>query len=79
MTLMTFIFSFLGICITFFLLAVGAIFAHKTIKGSCGSIDDLGIERACKCEKPCFARRMRMKREEAKRKKEEMKKELGLE
>lgn len=45
MTLMTFLLSFLGICLAFFLLAVGAIFAHKTIKGSCGSIDDMGIEK----------------------------------
>ena len=79
MTLMTFLLSFLGICLAFFLLAVGAIFAHKTIKGSCGSIDDMGIEKACKCEKPCFARRLRMNREAAKKKKEEMKKERGLE
>lgn len=77
--MMTFVLTFLGICLAFFLLAIGAIFAHKTIKGSCGSIDEMGIEKACKCDSPCFARRMRMKREEARRKQEEMKKDLGLE
>ena len=77
--MMTFVLAFAGFCLAFFLLSVGYIFAHKMIRGSCGSIDDIGEERVCKCEKPCFARRMKMKREEAKRQKEQMNRDLGLE
>lgn len=71
--MLTFVFTFVVIVVVFFLLSIGYIFAKKLIKGSCASIDDLGIEKACKCEKPCFARRMRMKREEA----EKLKKQIN--
>ncbi len=77
--MMTFVLAFVGFLLAFFLLAIGYIFAKKMIKGSCASIDDIGEKRVCNCETPCFARRMRMKREEARRKSEEMKKDLGLE
>ncbi len=79
MTVLTFILTFVGLCVVFFLLAIGYIFAKKILKGSCGSIDDMGIEKACKCEKPCFARRMRMKHEEALKRRAEMNKDLGIE
>ncbi|MBQ8706767.1 MAG: (Na+)-NQR maturation NqrM [Succinivibrionaceae bacterium] len=76
---MIFVLTFAGFCLAFFLLSIGYIFARKIIKGSCGSIDDLGEERVCKCEKPCFARRMRMKRQEAQEKQRQIKRDLGLE
>lgn len=79
MDLLTFALTFAVILVVFFLLAIGYIFARKIIKGSCASIDDMGIEKACKCEKPCFARRMRMKREEAMKRKAQMNKDLGIE
>ncbi len=76
---MIFVYSFAGFAIAFVLLALGYIFAKKVIKGSCASIDELGIEKACSCEKPCFARRMRMKREAAEKAKAQMNKDLGIE
>ncbi|MGN1357171.1 MAG: (Na+)-NQR maturation NqrM [Succinivibrionaceae bacterium] len=79
MTVLTFILTFVGISAAFFLLALGYIVARKIIKGSCGSIDEMGIEKACKCKTPCFARRMRMKHEEAQKRRAEMNRDLGLE
>lgn len=44
-------------------MAVGYIFQRKTLAGSCGGMDTLGIEKACDCEKPCAERQQRMKKE----------------
>ena len=46
----------------FFLLgAVGYIFQKKVINGSCGGLANVGVDKVCSCEKPCFKRRIRNK------------------
>lgn len=34
-------------------MALGFIFKRKTIKGSCGGISSLGMQKVCDCEEPC--------------------------
>lgn len=34
-------------------MSLGYIFNKKAIKGSCGGISALGLEKACDCEEPC--------------------------
>lgn len=40
-------------------MAIGYIIQRKTISGSCGGLDSLGIEKACSCPEPCDARKKR--------------------
>ncbi|MCQ9328611.1 (Na+)-NQR maturation NqrM [Pelistega suis] len=41
-------------------MAVGYIFKRKEIKGSCGGISALGMEKVCDCENPCDRRKAMM-------------------
>ena len=34
-------------------MAVGYIFSKRSIKGSCGGISALGMEKMCDCDTPC--------------------------
>ncbi|QEY24290.1 (Na+)-NQR maturation NqrM [Neisseria animalis] len=34
-------------------MALGYIFSKRSIKGSCGGISALGLEKACDCDTPC--------------------------
>lgn len=43
-------------------MAVGYIFQRKKIKGSCGGISDLGLDKACDCEEPCDKRKELLKK-----------------
>ncbi|MDP8032760.1 (Na+)-NQR maturation NqrM [Pasteurella atlantica] len=36
-----------------FAMSIGYIVKGKTIKGSCGGISALGMEKMCDCEEPC--------------------------
>jgi len=60
-------FAFSLMLITIAGMAIGAIFTGRTIKGSCGGINNVpGIEPVpCVCEKPCEKRLARMAAEEA--------------
>lgn len=40
-------------------MAVGYIFQHKTLAGSCGGLSSIGIEKACDCDNPCDKRKER--------------------
>lgn len=44
------------------MMAIGYILQKKKIKGSCGGIGDLGLEKVCDCEEPCDKRKELMKR-----------------
>ncbi|NOL49620.1 (Na+)-NQR maturation NqrM [Pelistega europaea] len=52
----TFLFFILVICA----MAVGYIFKKKAIKGSCGGLSALGIEKVCDCDTPCDRRKAMM-------------------
>ncbi len=56
---MIFLYTLLGFLLFFFLVAIGYIIQHKMIHGSCGGLNNVGIERSCSCEKPCFSRRVK--------------------
>ncbi|MDO4434119.1 MAG: (Na+)-NQR maturation NqrM [Alysiella sp.] len=56
------------ITIVFFLsvilaMAIGYIVKRREIKGSCGGIANLGIEKVCDCDTPCDRRRKQMEQE----------------
>ena len=38
-------------------MALGVILSNKRIRGSCGGLVSLGIDKACDCDKPCARRR----------------------
>lgn len=59
----TFILAFSLFAVVILIMAVGYIFQRKTIGGSCGGLDALGIEKACDCDKPCAKKRARMRNE----------------
>ncbi|GHF85624.1 (Na+)-NQR maturation NqrM [Thalassotalea marina] len=40
-------------------MAVGYIFQHKTLAGSCGGLGSVGIDKACNCDNPCEKRQER--------------------
>lgn len=46
-------------------MAVGYIFQKKVIRGSCGGLDSVGIDKVCNCPEPCDARKKREAREAA--------------
>ncbi len=51
---------FLVIFVMFFcmivLMAIGIFFKRKPIAGSCGGLGNVGVEKACDCDKPCEKR-----------------------
>jgi len=64
--------------ITFFLMitvvaimAIGYIFQKKKIKGSCGGIADLGLEKVCDCDEPCDKRKELLRKLEEQKQEEE--------
>ncbi|GAA5647274.1 MULTISPECIES: (Na+)-NQR maturation NqrM [Vibrio] len=44
-------------------MAVGYIFQKKVVRGSCGGLGAVGIEKVCNCPEPCDARKKREARE----------------
>ena len=67
----TFIITFALMLIVVAIMAVGYIFQRKNIKGSCGGISDLGLEKVCDCDEPCDKRKELMKRLEKQKREEE--------
>ena len=51
-----FLYTFAAFLLFFLLAAIGYIIQHKMIHGSCGGLANVGVEKACSCEKPCFKR-----------------------
>jgi hypothetical protein len=52
--------------LSFFLLfflfcSIGYIIQKKMINGSCGGLNNVGVERVCSCETPCVKRRIKNK------------------
>ena len=46
-------------------MSVGYIFQKKVVKGSCGGLGAVGIDKVCNCPEPCDARKKREAREQA--------------
>jgi len=67
----TFIMAFLLMIVVVAIMAIGYIFQKKKIKGSCGGISDLGLEKVCDCDEPCDKRKELMRRLEKQKKEED--------
>lgn len=65
-----FLLTFLIMLIVVTIMAIGYIFQKKKIKGSCGGISELGLEKVCDCDEPCDKRKELLKRLEEQRKEE---------
>lgn len=44
-------------------MALGYLVQRKTIAGSCGGLGEVGIDKACDCDKPCEKRQQRLEKE----------------
>jgi uncharacterized protein len=53
MTFLLTLLGFVGIVGIVALMAIGVIFSRKPIKGSCGGLAQLDIERECNCKDVC--------------------------
>lgn len=58
-----FLLTLMFFLLVIFGMAIGYIIKRRTIKGSCGGIANLGIEKVCDCDKPCAERLKRMQQE----------------
>ncbi len=67
-----FIITFLLMLVVVAIMAIGYIFQKKRIKGSCGGISDLGLEKVCDCDEPCDKRKELTRRLEQQRLEEEL-------
>jgi hypothetical protein len=59
----TFLITFGVFVLVITAMAVGYIFQRKVVKGSCGGLGAVGIEKVCNCPEPCDARKKREARE----------------
>jgi len=59
----TLILAFVLMLIVFAGMAVGFLVQRKTIKGSCGGIGALGMDKACDCDNPCDKKQARIDEE----------------
>ncbi len=46
-------------------MSIGYIIQKKVVKGSCGGLGAVGIDKVCNCPEPCDARKKREAREQA--------------
>ncbi|MGF1696890.1 (Na+)-NQR maturation NqrM [Vibrio kyushuensis] len=57
-----FLVTFAVFLAVFAAMGVGYIFQRKVVKGSCGGLDAMGIDKVCSCPEPCDARKKREER-----------------
>ncbi len=67
-----FIIAFVLMLVIVAIMAIGYMFQKKEIKGSCGGISDLGLEKVCDCDEPCDKRKEMIKRLEEQKREEEL-------
>ncbi len=67
-----FILTFALMLIIVTIMSVGYIFQKKKIKGSCGGISDLGLDKVCDCDEPCDKRKEMTKRLEEQKNEEDL-------
>lgn len=58
-----FLFTFGLFLLVIVAMAIGFLVQRKTLAGSCGGLGELGIEKACDCDKPCEKRQKRLEKE----------------
>lgn len=51
--------TFAAFLLVILAMAVGYIFQRKSVSGSCGGLDGIGIVKECDCPEPCDARKKR--------------------
>lgn len=56
----TFILAFVLMLIVFGAMAIGYMVQRKSLAGSCGGLDSMGVAKACDCEKPCEEKQARL-------------------
>lgn len=61
----TFFAALLLFALAFAGLALGLLFGRDPIRGSCGGLRKLGLERDCSCDSPCPRRRRELERRAA--------------
>lgn len=59
-----FILTFGFFLLVIFGMAIGYILKRRSIKGSCGGIDAIGMEKVCDCDTPCARRRAEMAKQQ---------------
>ncbi|MDV7104759.1 (Na+)-NQR maturation NqrM [Vibrio sp. TH_r3] len=65
----TFLITFAVFLVVIAAMAIGYIFQKKSVAGSCGGLDAVGIDKVCNCPEPCDARKKREAKEAARAKK----------
>lgn len=58
-----FFLTFILFLLVFVAMALGYLVQRKTLAGSCGGLGELGIDKACDCDKPCEKRKKRLEKE----------------
>ena len=59
-----FILTFGFFLLVIFGMAIGYIVKRSSIKGSCGGIAAIGMEKVCDCDTPCARRRAEMAKQQ---------------
>lgn len=54
----TFLVIFIILLLVITLMSIGIIFKRKPISGSCGGLGNVGVEKACDCDRPCPKRQI---------------------
>lgn len=55
----TYLITFLVFLLVITAMSVGYIFQRKVVKGSCGGLGSVGVDKVCNCPEPCDARKKR--------------------
>ncbi|MBD1572284.1 (Na+)-NQR maturation NqrM [Vibrio sp. S17_S38] len=55
----TYLITFLVFVLVIAAMSVGYIFQKKVVKGSCGGLGSVGVDKVCNCPEPCDARKKR--------------------
>ncbi len=57
---MVWLFTFLGFLAIILLMSLGVIFHNKRIQGSCGGLNNVGVDKVCNCETTCTENERRL-------------------
>ncbi|NVC94494.1 (Na+)-NQR maturation NqrM [Vibrio parahaemolyticus] len=57
---MVWVFTFVGFLLIILLMSLGVIFHNKRIQGSCGGLNNVGVDKVCDCETTCSESQRRL-------------------